>query len=235
MEYDFKFYDPTRESRRTLNRVPHLEQPGMTYFATFRLADAVPAKRLADFVREKREWLATQPDRPWSEAVEKEYHRRFSTRFERWLDRGCGSCLLRDPENAGIVAETLRHFEGERSLVHAWVVMPNHVHLLFSPLGDHAIASLMHSWKGFSARQINTRMNRSGAVWQKSYFDRMIRDWDHFSNCARYIRNNPKKAKLGEGGFLYGESDFVRRMLGGAPGVAPGVAPYGCHESGRRL
>jgi REP element-mobilizing transposase RayT len=230
MECAFKFYDPSRKSRQSLNRVPHWEQPGRTYFCTFRLADAVPAKALADFVREKREWLATQPERPWPEEVEREYHWRFSIRFERWLDRGHGSCLLRDPENAGIVAETLRHFDGERSLIHAWVVMPNHVHVLFSPLGDHAIASLMHSWKGFSARQINTRMNRSGALWQKSYFDRMIRDWDHFANCARYIRNNPKKAKLRAGDFLGGESDFVARMLGEA-GVAPGVAPYGCHES----
>ena len=59
--------------------------------------------------------------------------------------------------------------------------------------------SLMHSWKGFSSRQINARMDRTGTLWQKSYFNRMIRDWDHFANSAQYIRNNPIKAKLRAG------------------------------------
>jgi REP element-mobilizing transposase RayT len=225
MDSPFRFYDPARVSRKTTNRLPHLEQPGATYFATFRLADAVPAGPLAEFVRQKREWLAAQPGRPWPVDIEREYHRRFSKRFERWLDRGYGSCLLKNPDNAAIVAETLRHFEGERSLLHAWVVMPNHAHVLFTQLGDHTLASLMHSWKGFSARQINARMNQTGTIWQKSYFDRMIRDWDHFANCARYIRNNPLKAKLQTGGWLHGESLFVSKMLGAASGVAPSGEP----------
>jgi REP element-mobilizing transposase RayT len=214
MECAFQFYDPARKSHRTANRVPHLEQPGASYFATFRLDDAVPAGPLAEFTRQKREWLAAHPPRPWPEEIEREYHHLFSKRFERWLDRGYGTCVLKDPQNAGIVADALRHFDGERILLHTWVIMPNHVHLLFTQLGDHALAGLMKSWKGFTARQINLRTCSTGTVWQKSYFDRMIRDWDHFANCARYIRNNPVKAKLGEADFLHGESEFVRNLLG---------------------
>ena len=161
----------------------------------------------------------TEP--PWPPEVEQEYHRKFSGRFERWLDRGYGDCLLRDRDHASIVADAIRHFEGERSLLHAWVVMPNHVHVLCSLANDMSLGSLLHSWKGFSARQINLRLGASGSIWQKSYFDRIVRDWDHFANCARYIRNNPAKAKLTVGAYLHGESDVVRKMLGVAASGPP--------------
>lgn len=147
MDAPFRFYDPSVVSNKTVNRVPHWEQPGATYFTTFRLADAVPAAALSTFVRQKREWLAAYPQCPWPSEVEREYHNRFSKRFERWLDRGYGCCILKDARNAAIVADALRHFEGERSLLHAWVVMPNHVHVMFTQLGDHTLAGLMHSWK----------------------------------------------------------------------------------------
>ena len=221
MSFDIRFYDPAIASKVTRNRLPHWEQAGATYFLTFRLADAVPAEALGAFIREKREWLAAHPEPPWPPDVEKEYQRKFSGRFECWLDRGYGGCLLRDPGNAAIVEEALRHFEGERSQLHSWVIMPNHVHALFSLADGISLGSLLHSWKGFSARQINLRAGTSGSIWQKSYFDRIVRDWDHFASCARYIRNNPVKAKLTTGGYVLGESELVRKMLGVAASGPP--------------
>ena len=221
MSLEIRFYDPAIASQVTRNRLPHWEQAGATYFLTFRLADAVPREALTAFVRKKLEWLAAHTEPPWPPELEKEYHRKFSGRFERWLDRGYGDCLLRERENATIVADAIRHFEGERSLLHAWVVMPNHVHVLCSLANDMSLGSLLHSWKGFSARQINLRSGASGSIWQKSYFDRIVRDWDHFANCARYIRNNPAKAKLTAGACLHGESEVVRKMLGVAASGPP--------------
>ena len=130
------------------------------------------------------------------------------------MDRGHGLCLLRERENAKIVEDSLRHFEGERSRLHAWVIMPNHVHVLASLVGDVSLADMLGSWKGFTARQINDRRHASGALWQKSYFDRLVRDWEHFGKCVRYIRKNPEKAGLGKGEYLHGESDLARRMAG---------------------
>lgn len=221
MNPPFKFFDPNSSSQITHNRVPHFEQTNATYFVTFRLSDAIPREPLANFILQKNEWMATKPPRPWPIEIENEYHRLFSKRFERWLDRGYGSCVLKNPEIAVILKNTFEYFEGERTLLHAWVVMPNHVHVLFSQLGNHTLSSIMHSWKGFSARQINAYRKHSGTVWQKSYFDRMIRDWNHFTKCARYIRNNPIKAKLSSDQFLHGESDFVSKILGVAPSREP--------------
>src|SRR5205823_2605991 len=96
---------------------------------------------------------------------------------------------------------------------HAWVVMPNHIHLLFSILAGHELQDLLRSWKGFTGRAINRALSRSGSLWQKDYFDRLIRNSEHFWNCARYIRNNPGKARLASSEFLLYESDFVRQGL----------------------
>ena len=74
----------------------------------------------------------------------------------------------------------------------------------------------MKSWKGVSSRRLNDYLRRTGANWQKDYFDRLIRDTKHFWNCARYIRRNPAKARLKRGEFVLYESDYVKSTLNGA-------------------
>jgi len=93
--------------------------------------------------------------------------------------------------------------------------MPNHVHALFSLAPRWKLESILHQWKGSSARAINGHLKRAGPVWMKDYFDRMIRDVAHFWRCARYIRRNPVKAKLRVDEFTLFESDHVRDVLDG--------------------
>jgi type I restriction enzyme R subunit len=109
--------------------------------------------------------------------------------------------------NAKIVADALGHFDGKRYQVASFVVMPNHVHVLFRPLGGHALPDIVKSWKGFTAREINKRLSRTGPLWQNEYWDRLIRNERHFYKVAEYIRENPARAKLRDGQFLL-ESGF---------------------------
>jgi putative transposase len=206
-----KFFDPRAEIERHRTVLPHWEQPGATYFVTFRLADALPQERLDDWRLERDEWIEIHP-RPWSDGEEKEFHERFSSTIERWLDAGYGSCVLGDADAARIVGNALNHFDGERCVQHAWVVMPNDVHALFTLLGEHLLEKLLHSWKSFTANQIRSDENEMTRLWQRDYFDRLVRDGGHFSNCARYIRRNPVKAGLREGSYLLYESEGVKAM-----------------------
>ncbi|MBL9130068.1 MAG: transposase [Verrucomicrobiaceae bacterium] len=203
-----KFFNPYAEVERHTTVLPHWEQPGATCFVTFRLADALPQKKLDDWNRVRDAWIEAHP-KPWSEEAEREYHERFSSTIERWLDGCHGSCVLRDPAVARIMGDALNHFDGERCVQHAWVVMPNHVHALFTLLGGHSLEDMLHSWKSFTANQIHEITGGKGRLWQRDYFDRLIRDQVHFNNCARYIRKNPAKAKLRTGEYLLFESDLV--------------------------
>ena len=203
-----KFFSPEAETTVGRNRLPHWDQQGRTYSLTFRLADSVPAHLLRQHRLDEADWREAHPE-PWTPEVEMEYHRRFTGAIERWLDMGFGECLLRRPACGKITADALRHFEGVRTRLHAWVVMPNHVHVLTEILPGHTLPDLMESWKGFTAREINQNLGRSGTLWQKGYHDRLIRDWDHFGNVVRYIRRNPVKAKLPADAFHAGESDLA--------------------------
>jgi REP element-mobilizing transposase RayT len=108
------------------------------------------------------------------------------------------------------VAKALHHFDGERIVQIAWVVMPNHVHAAFVLNSVWALEKIILSWKGFTAREINSLLGRTGSFWQRDYFDRLVRDAKHLANCIRYIRRNPQKARLSEGEFLLYESEFAR-------------------------
>jgi type I restriction enzyme R subunit len=85
---------------------------------------------------------------PWEEETEAEYHDRFSRQIDEWLDQGSGSCVLKDPATAQIVADALRHFDGKRYELASFVIMPNHVHLLFRPLGGHTLPEIMEGIHG---------------------------------------------------------------------------------------
>jgi putative transposase len=66
--------------------------------------------------------------------VEEEYHRQFLRRIEAWLDAGHGTCVLGRRDCAKEVATALEHFTGTRVTMFSFVVMPNHVHVLFDRL-----------------------------------------------------------------------------------------------------
>lgn len=207
-----RFYNPHTPTSATRNRLPHWSQQQATYFVTFRLADSVPGEVLRSHVEARRAFEANQGPRPWPAEVEREYYRRFFGKVEHWLDQGAGACLLKQPEVAAIVADSLKFFDGQRYRLHAWVVMPNHVHVLFETLGDASPGEILKSWKGFTARRINGQLGRTGPLWQTSYFDRMIRDWPHFGRCVRYIVLNPEKAGMEKRGCPTGTSRLADRF-----------------------
>ena len=206
-----KFLNEMAEVELTRNRLPHWRQERATCFLTFRLGDSIPATLLNEWRREKERWLLDHPH-PWTPETEAHYHHYFSTRIDRHLDQGHGSCLLADGTNAATVAGAFRHFDQSRYLLHGWVVMPNHVHLLLTLGESESLSRIVASWKRFTA--LNIRHRNPGPLWQKDYFDRIIRDWDHFVNVARYIRRNPFMARLQRGEFLLEEAPWMKRLLG---------------------
>jgi len=208
---ELKFFNPCSDVRETANRLPHWQQSGAVYFVTFRLADSIPSHLLRDWNHEREAALNFHPQ-PWTEDVEREYHNTFSGELEQWLDAGHGSCILRRRECAEIVESTLAHFEGERVSRFSSVVMPNHVHVIFVQNPDYTLEKILRSWKSYTAREINAKIGLTGSLWQRDYFDRLIRDQHHFANCARYIRRNPAKAKLRHCEYILWESDEARKV-----------------------
>lgn len=120
-------------------------------------------------------------------------------KLDQLMDEGRGECLLRLPEHRQPLVEALHYFEGGRCEMQAYAIMPNHVHVLCRPMGEHDVESLTRSWKRHSSNRIHRVLGRKGALWQEESFDRVIRDGDHYRQAVRYIAKNPLKAGLGLG------------------------------------
>ena len=156
--------------------LPHIYKEGCTYFATFCLVDAVPERR-----RKRR--LKSNVD---------------LDDIEQWYDppTTTGSCILRDSRAASIVENALLHFQGERYSLSAWSVMPNHVHTVVTPNANQHLSKILHSWKSFSAHEINKVLGRNGSVWEKESFDHLVRSERAFERFVAYTENNPVVAGL---------------------------------------
>ena len=217
----FHALDQHADIQRTRRNLPHWEQEGATYFVTFRLADAVPAQLARQWREELETWRKFHPE-PWDEAAVTEYRKRFLQPREDWLDQGHGSCRLRDSRAAIIVANALRFFDGQRYHLDAFVVMPNHVHALVQPLAGFRLSEIIHSWKSYTARQINKVFRRSGTVWMQESFDRIVRDWDALLRYRAYIARNPEKARLRSGEFILSTTEKLRNI--DLQSVRPGAA-----------
>jgi acyl-coenzyme A synthetase/AMP-(fatty) acid ligase/REP element-mobilizing transposase RayT len=164
-------------------RLPHFDGE-VTQFITFRLADSLPKPVL------ERLKLQLEHDKLSDDSEE------YRQRVEDFLDSGTGDCILRDPVLARAVEETILREHGSSCDLKAWVIMPNHAHLLLRLLPEHEMSTFMKRVKGVSARKINEIRGTNGPVWQPDYFDRYIRDGRHYGSVLSYIERNPVIAKL---------------------------------------
>lgn len=179
--------------------LPHLKREGGTYFVTFRLAGTLPGEVVLK-LKAEREAILTKAEaegRPLSWHEQQRLFNWYSERVDACLDAGYGECWLNRPEIADLVANAIRFFEHDRYLLHAWVVMPNHVHAVVHPHAPHTLSSILKSWKGYTALQANQILNRSGtAFWQSESYDHLCRNDDDIARCCEYVRMNPVKAGL---------------------------------------
>ena len=158
--------------------VPHFDGGAVVQTVTFHLADSLP-----------RQFYEKASDPALND-------RKRYFQIEKIIDDGRGGCLLREASNAEIVRAVLHNADGEQYRLLAWVVMPNHVHVVVEQISGHRLPDVVQSWKSVSAHAINKRRGARGPIWAPDYFDRYVRDADHYRNAVHYIESNPVKARL---------------------------------------
>ncbi len=93
------------------------------------------------------------------------------------------------------------HDDKKKFVLHAAIVMPDHVHLMLTPLRDergypYPLSAILKSIKGTSARDIKKLTGRIGPVWQEESFDHVLRSKESFQEKVEYIRQNPVRRGL---------------------------------------
>ncbi len=166
-------------------RLPHLSEPGLPVFLTWRLHGSLPANR-------------TFP------AASMTSGEAFAT-LDRLLDQArSGPVYLRQPAIADMVVESLFHTEDVLHLcsLQAFVIMPNHLHLLATP--NVPLSHLVKSLKSFTAKRANERLRLTGkSFWQDESYDHLVRDSSSAEKIRRYIEHNPVRAGLAKAAAEY--------------------------------
>ena len=96
-----------------------------------------------------------------------------------------------NPKEKDSIVSALRHFENQRYEIYSFVVMDDHIHLLFRPLKNHELQEILHSLKSYTANQLQREFQRKGAIWQTESMDRIVRNEKEFIQKANYIHDNP--------------------------------------------
>ena len=164
---------PTFHSRR----LPHYHSIGQPIFLTWRLHGSLPANRAFPAVTTAGQAFLA---------------------MDRLLDTTrTGPLYLLQPEFAKMVVEAIHHEEWDMRhyQLHTYVVMPNHVHLLMTPLVD--VSKVTQSLKRFTAREGNRILGLTGQpFWQDESYDRLVRNKAEFQRIADYIEMNPVKCGM---------------------------------------
>ncbi|MBB3059871.1 REP-associated tyrosine transposase [Microbulbifer rhizosphaerae] len=169
--------------------LPHLDSIHALQFITFRLADSLPKNQLEQLECELKQLKSVRN----LESVKRK-------RIDQWLDAGYGCCALGHPEMARVMEQALLKFHRVRYQLIAWCIMPNHVHVLIEP--QEPLGKIVQSWKSITARwalrknaELELRVP-GRKLWMPDYWDRFIRDQQHFEQVIDYIHRNPVKAGL---------------------------------------
>lgn len=195
--------------------LPHWMQDGAITFITMRLADSIPRDVISRWDREKIEFLAkkgiTAEDwtlgRPrLSDKDRLAFDKQFQRMKQDELDMCHGRCQLEDPRAAKLAADSLLHFDNDRYFMGDLVIMPNHVHCLVVFPNAKLMRKQCYSWTHYSAVQINRLFGDSGTLWQAEPFDHLVRSEKQVEYLRDYIENNPARANLNCGRFLYRRS-----------------------------
>jgi methylmalonyl-CoA mutase cobalamin-binding domain/chain len=187
------FISNNREIQKSQRALPHWTQDQATYAVTFRLVDTIPQKAIHEYLALKKQWtdLEAQALDKGDDSLAKGARDRLAESYhetmEKALECGHGPAWLNNPEIAEMMASALRHFDGERYDLLSWCVMPNHVHAIVRPLGNHDLSGILQSWKSFTAKEANRILGRTGKFWQQESYDHLIRGVDDFHNQRAYI------------------------------------------------
>ncbi len=211
-------FDPLAERAVVWRKLPHWAQAGAVCFITWRTWDSMPAPVVQTWLAERDAWLRQQGVDPsrrgwevllndWPAERLREFRRYVSDRWNDHLDELHGACVLRRPQCAAIVGDSLRHFDEDRYCLSDFVVMPQHIHLLAAFPTEEAMLAQCESWKHYTARQINAVLGRKGRFWEQDAFDHLVRSPGEFERLRRYIADNPRRAGLQAGECLYYRKD----------------------------
>lgn len=106
-------------------------------------------------------------------------------------------CILQSERMAKLLIEVLFHYQTQgKYCLHEFVVMPNHFHLLITPIGSVTLEKTVQFIKGGFSFRAKKELAMGGEIWQTSFYDRRVRDANEYVRFRHYIHMNPVRRGL---------------------------------------
>ena len=178
----------------THSNLPHWSKACTLLFVTFRLADSIPADVANHIIANYNFWKKNQPGNLTEQQLQLLYQNECHKKISQYLDtKPYGSCMLKRPAVRTIVEEEIRRYDGEHYDLKAFVIMPNHVHLLLMLYDGYSLSTVMHSIKRMSSFRINKLLaTPNQTIWRRESFDCLVRSAAQHRKLRDYIFQNPK-------------------------------------------
>jgi len=197
--------------------LPHWRQDGATYFVTFHLNDSLPKAALLELQQLREEqttrrqnWTRQQQGQKSGQgrseakietdadvlAEQQAFEKLVFKRVQHWAEKGLGASYFKHLRLRSILHDAILFWHKKRVDVAAFVVMPNHAHIMVRPFEGVALEKWLHSVKRFTALEVNRMRGQSGSIWFQESHDRIVRDLPHLNRCLRYIGRNPVHAGI---------------------------------------
>jgi putative transposase len=107
--------------------------------------------------------------------------------------------IFQGPENAGILVQCLLRYRDQGAyLLHEFVVMPNHLHLLLTPSGENSLEKAMQFIKGGSSHEIHLQRQHKMQIWQAGFHEQTVRDFGDYRSKVDYVHMNPVRSRLAQ-------------------------------------
>jgi putative transposase len=196
---------PTDYERYYVRHLPHQHPEGAIFFVTTRLHGSIPAGAKQALVSEAERvsrTLGAMPDPAQRTREAFLAHRRLFGQWDAALGAAtCGPVWLEQECVAQLLAGCLHERQDKLWDLLAFCIMPNHLHVVFTPLADAAgkarsVTAIMQVLKGYTAHRANQILGRKGQFWQHESYDHWVRDAGELSRIVAYVLNNPVKAGL---------------------------------------
>ncbi|MDE6086257.1 MAG: transposase [Muribaculaceae bacterium] len=185
------YLDLSRPITKTGHHLPHWHQDNKTQFVTFRLADSLPQSVLRELKKLRSNFFDEHP-LPWDKELKSLYNGIISEKQQYFLDQGLGSCILKIPEIRQMLVESIEFYNEKKYKLISYVIMPNHVHILFSLIPPYSTDTIIGNIKRYSSIRINKETGNVGnKLWAENYWDTLIRSYRHLSQVINYIEQNP--------------------------------------------
>lgn len=186
--------------------LPHYQPVGASLFITFRLAGSIPKEallRLENYKRSKIDNLLHKQNETSTIEIIPLAQKQLFGLWDTELDNNKeGPHWLADERIANLICESLKYQDVKQYILESYCIMPNHIHLLITPLpieGEpniYPLSKIMQSLKGSTARYANKILGRQGEFWQHESYDHVVRDNEEFIRIVHYIMENPIRAGL---------------------------------------